>query len=1016
MIRTSLITKLRHLILGLSLFALGAAGLAIRAQQGWDPLRQVSQQMLHPNIMIVLDVSGSMAWDTSGNYVGADSTGQGPSWYTQAEWCGHRSYRYRYYLYGGNKPSRIAIQKNVLGNSVTLTEFDPPSTWPAYSGYTYLGYNGWAYVWEYSKCTNRDPGPPFPADQAPGLKTVPPQDIVGKTSGFVNWGLTVFSGYCSTQRVLVTVNPNDNQQAASVSSIESYMRLVSQGGTNVGGSTPTRAALETAQTSLVNNTYPADTKRDCGRAYGVILVTDGQSNNCNPSNSEWGSCPSNYTAYPAGISEQLWLGVNGNGLKDIRTWTIGVSNEVGRCELNYTAYMGRTDASSPDGDAGFNTSADPYLPTASGDTSHYDTTHGDYAYFATTADAIRDAFTSIVAGAAAGDYSTGSPVGSSAISSGNAIVYITSADYPGWKGHLYSYDITNPLNPYLDWDAGQKLENRDLVNDPRHIYTWDSNGNLVDLTSESLNQVQQKVPQAASLTPQALDYLRGFDGTQTDTKRAWILGPIINSTPAVVSAPELWKGGAGLPSHGAFESDYASRHPLVAVGSSDGMLHFFDVADGYEVFAVMPPDQLSHQVELYDNYSATNGKDVTGESPTLADHVYGVANSPRFGDVYFAKNQVSGMSEGYHTIMLLTEGKGGDTVAALDVTHTYPGRTGVTLPDGSTKDFPADPNYDTSNQTKVVWSNDASSLGALGDAFSVPAMGADSTTDWTCIFGSGENGSSTPYLYKLNLNTGVLQSSKALTPDSTSPLKNEAYTNGVLFNTTSSRYLPNNLQNLGVVGDTNGRLWFITAPGNVSSTGITLPSNQPIYFSPAVGYYSGKDIYAFASGNFYETSPAVTGTNPSVTPTIYVVAKTPDASPATTPFCFQEPIQDFVVDPSTGETLHASAQIMGSPSMLIPDGPNQPVVILFTVYDPNTSDCAGTSYLLEIDLDVSKCQATTSVLNLGGGPSSPPVMAGGYPVVAVSGRGSAKAKPKVITEKRFNVKNYTGINFWMELK
>ncbi|OYV97231.1 MAG: hypothetical protein B7X11_06585, partial [Acidobacteria bacterium 37-65-4] len=93
---------------------------------------------------------------------------------------------------------------------------------------------------------------------------------------------------------------------------------------------------------------------------------------------------------------------------------------------------------------------------------------------------------------------------------------------------------------------------------------------------------------------------------------------------------------------------------MIVVGSSDGMLHFFDVADGYEVLAIMPPDQLADQVKLYQQY-ATGNATATGELRDPSQHVYGVTSSPRFADVYLSDNA-------YHTVLLLTEGKGGRSI------------------------------------------------------------------------------------------------------------------------------------------------------------------------------------------------------------------------------------------------------------------------------------------------------------------------------------------------------------------
>jgi len=74
----------------------GVTALPLKAQtidpgrEGYDPMRQITQQILPPNLMLVLDLSGSMANDIAGNWVGVDSVGQPPSarWNVEGINCG----------------------------------------------------------------------------------------------------------------------------------------------------------------------------------------------------------------------------------------------------------------------------------------------------------------------------------------------------------------------------------------------------------------------------------------------------------------------------------------------------------------------------------------------------------------------------------------------------------------------------------------------------------------------------------------------------------------------------------------------------------------------------------------------------------------------------------------------------------------------------------------------------------------------------------------------------------------
>ncbi len=146
-----------------------------------------------------------------------------------------------------NFPSRMAVVKNVLGNSVTIiTPWEAPVPWPAISNPNWLCGGScsvspapslferaptaigvhWTheYTWTVTYTTPQpDPGPPFdiydkPATDATrqalvvgaqltwpavydlpgaqfgtGAQTQAPLDIIGSTSQYVNWGLEIFS-------------------------------------------------------------------------------------------------------------------------------------------------------------------------------------------------------------------------------------------------------------------------------------------------------------------------------------------------------------------------------------------------------------------------------------------------------------------------------------------------------------------------------------------------------------------------------------------------------------------------------------------------------------------------------------------------------------------------------------------------------------------------------------------------------------------------------------------------------
>jgi hypothetical protein len=1142
--------------------AIGAALLAVaflvgpslRAQEGWDPFKQATSQIVHPNILIVMDRSGSLSfatqftqydqwdYDWSGNgfmmwafYYNNSINGNGTTAADYSVQLNSRHIAYYdpyapyygvgdgYWLKAGVTsngtsiwyfipPSREAIFKNALGNSITLYQ---PSVQPSGKdqyGKPYYAFSASAggpqggayYDYQNDTWVNYSDTTKAPVPDPAYSNTLSPQDLVGSSSNKVNWGLVIFYG-TSTQK-LVQVNPDDTQQAASVTTIESYLQPVSQGGLNPYNGTPTSQGLDEAKASLTA-TYQKDTAAVCGRTYATLLITDGESNTCNPNGSEWSNACSttNLTTiaqYPPGRADELFLGGSASNDTDsnctssatspthVRTFVVGVSSDISSlpaavCELNMDAYFGRTDASAADGGMNLAQDANRLPQNNSGTTTlaNYNPSSGNYAYFANTAAQFQQAITSIIAAAGAGDYSTGAPVVSNNLVNSGNIAYVSSVTYPAMQGHLYSYDEQVLSQPTLLWDAGQVLASRSLSTAPRIILTWDpaNPSQLYNLSSYAKwsavpGAIQTILLNAASGTTAtaagAFYFLQGYTGAVSGqgsyipaaTQRTWLLGPVIDSTAAIIGAPQVWTGKSSLPSHVSFEQTYAGNHPLIMVGSSDGMLHFFDVADGYEVFAILPPDQLANQVQLYQQY-ATGKATATGQLADPSKQVYGVASSPRFADVYLSDNA-------YHTVLLLTEGKGGRSLAAIDITHPYPGRTGVIVPyvtvSGGTPvlnyqtgvTYSADANYPKNGlPVSILWykdgalpSSNGSSYSKLGQTWSVPAMGftngSGSSPQFSCVLGSGfqpTTSYSDPYALQLNIQDGSPIGSpldlNTYSPTGTPLVYNQAYGAGVLYDNTAPLNRPNDMLNLGVVSDTHGNVWSVSASnGTWGATPLFSPGAcNPIYYTPAVGYYAGYDVYAYASGNFYEVSPNVTGGAATscgyggssvFQSTVYMTLVDPTGSKLT--LTTSALISSFTYTDSSGHTKNvpATAQLTSDPMLFIPanaaPSSSMPVKAYFTFYDPNPAlGCGGASFLVKMQLDFTKISGssipagavTTTASYLGSGASSGIAFSGGKIIVAKSAIGTGSAAPQQTSESAPTTINQApGINAWQELQ
>jgi hypothetical protein len=852
----------------------------------------------------------------------------------------------------------------------------------------------------------------------------------------VNWGLVVYSGsYASCDKAQL-VAPIDTTDSGDVTTIQNWLRLYSAGGLPATGGTPTRGALEFAKTVMnaTKNggtvtdystafggqtfTLQPDPKRTCGRNYSVMLVTDGQSNTCNVNASYcWRdpatgrcdgpsgyTCPNNLADFPAQKSRELWQSYG------VRTFVIGVSSEVGPCELNRIAYEGRTDASSPNGDAGFDTAADPRLSNyLVNDNQVPSPSNPPYAFFAESAQQFASAVAQVLAALGTGDYVTSAPsVSSSAQVAG--IGLLGTVDYPTLRGHLYAYDVSDPSRttyPLL-WDAGEVLKtvkNGKLNNGlGRRLYTWNpSSKQLISIAAANPTtaSILNSLCGGCGITPAVVDFMLGNNGS--GVPRPWILGAIVNSTPAVIGPPVQWKQPTGLSTaRETFQETYKDRHPLVWVGASDGMLHAFDLVDGAEIFAFIPPDLLAKQVQLYNTYISNPNRFPTGQPQLPDQHIFGVANSMRFADVFFPQ----GASGEFKTVLFLTEGPGGTGVYALDVTHPYPGRTGVMV-NGNPQDFPADPNYDPDKPFEVLWgyTRDGAAgtkvLRTLRRTWGVPAVAMDDSETFYLAMPAGylPGDESDPdpanpgkrFLF-LKATDGTVKSNLPLTPLAGQYLSNYYPIADVAFwQTTAKRFQPDNKADQAILGDLHGQLWALNKPFSslnlLASYKDANSKGAPLYYATAVASYPMAlpkwALYASVSGNFYETSPKINPPKSWVDNTsayhqskLFLTAKPLPSSGvsecAKDLVLFQLKRPDAPANDPQKAYLSQRTQPTSYPLLLIPTEKSglTDALALFTVYDPDAADCIGKTYLIIANFNPATCSLGAVVYAGGEGASS----------------------------------------------
>jgi hypothetical protein len=550
-----------------------------------------------------------------------------------------------------------------------------------------------------------------------------------------------------------------------------------------------------------------------------------------------------------------------------------------------------------------------------------------------------------------------------------------------WDGGL----VTSAFEP----NGTAKTANNGLT---RSIYTWDpasvglDSDSLVPVTAANVGAINSicnncwvnpSNPTDATFAAKVADFALGNDGN--GNPRPWALGAVINSTAAVFGAPELW---THFPNHANFESTYTSRHEVVWVGASDGMLHCFDVKDGAELFALIPPDKLDLIAQLYVKYATNPAEFAMGEGGLPADHVYGVANSPRFGDVFDGTE--------YRTVLYITEGPGGTGMHAIDVTHPYAG--GRTYADGSPS--VADPNYGYSkpNNPPVMplWSVTADGkahtavLPNFQGSWSIPALGGTTSgTNFELIVGNGYvnydgtagTANPQPHFLRLDPLTGAVRADSQLTNLATATLggpwlRNQAFANTTMWSTSADIYRPDNDVNQGVQLDLHGQVWLLdrTSMGGTSwdppaafSDVTSLIAGNPLYYSPSVATYPALnpvyDLYVFASGSFYEISDYINGANVGIPggspanfiPAVYLIAQPVSGAAATV-----KKIDIHTITFGSGGSQHLGhkTQVTASSIVYVPQpGATGPVIALFLLYDPEASACAGNAYILKVSFD-----------------------------------------------------------------
>jgi type IV pilus assembly protein PilY1 len=231
---------------------------------------------------------------------------------------------------------------------------------------------------------------------------------------------------------------------------------------------------------------------------------------------------------------------------------------------------------------------------------------------------------------------------------------------PFWKGYLKAYSLVNGAIPVDTttklpsgtpvWDAGQQLSLKSASSRTIKTYASGSMQNFVTtntaITASMLGAADStEKDQIINYTRGAVDYNDEDSDSITNEERPWKLGDIFHSTPVLVSPP--FSPFISDSSYITFKTANASRTSVLMAGANDGMLHAFRESDGQELWAFIPPNLLDQ---------LKNIKALTGVRDFYVD------SSPIAADV-----KIGGA---WKTIVVFGERRGGNNYYALDITDT----------------------------------------------------------------------------------------------------------------------------------------------------------------------------------------------------------------------------------------------------------------------------------------------------------------------------------------------------------
>ena len=398
------------------------------------------------------------------------------------------------------------------------------------------------------------------------------------------------------------------------------------------------------------------------------------------------------------------------------------------------------------------------------------------------------------------------------------VLFSTSAEVPGFKGHLRAhniYEVTDNLNPRTErqadfsflWDAGEILQLR----------SPSSRKLLFNRKDETLLRL------LTTATPQDLDVQAGFLGANSDNDardmvvgvvqgfrlsihsatgtfykpdlttlnfsefeadgftRTWKLYDAVGAPAIVVNPPrspdfdppqnhaDKWGVGGTMAGEG-FYWDHFNRRTMVYLPTNGGMMHAFEAETGEELFAYIPDDVMrldSGEIPGSRDTLADFVKLVVAENNGVINHPYFLSGSPTVREAFLRSDTgVPAGDDDWHTILAFGRGRGGRFVTGLDITDPLDPKLRFNR---GNREGISDGDYDGLGET---WS-----IPVMGNVLTDPSGGVDSVDQWLAFFGGGygcDDGEEGRYLFAVRLEDGDVYHRAKVTNDAGAPIPNNA--------------------------------------------------------------------------------------------------------------------------------------------------------------------------------------------------------------------------------------------------